>query len=47
MEIFRCRPRNVFAAFALIAVLKITLVAIYGPISVPDTSGYVTFARAI
>jgi hypothetical protein len=47
LEIFCSRPRNVFATFALIAVLKITLVAIYGPISVPDTSGYVTFARAI
>jgi hypothetical protein len=46
-EIPCSRPRIVIGAFALIAVLKVALVAIYGPISVPDTSGYVTLARAI
>jgi hypothetical protein len=37
----------VFGSFALIAILKVLLLAIYGPIFVPDTSGYIAVAKAM
>jgi hypothetical protein len=34
-----------FGTFTLVAILKVSLVAIYGPIFVPDTSGYIAVAK--
>src|SRR4051812_42277654 len=37
----------VWIAFAAIAVLKIVLLAVYGPIFTPDSGGYVGYAQAM
>jgi hypothetical protein len=39
------RRPAVFGSFVLIAILKVSLLWIYGPIFVPDTSGYVAVAN--
>jgi hypothetical protein len=39
------RPQIVLGSFAVIAILKVSLLAIYGPIFAPDTSGYVAVAK--
>jgi hypothetical protein len=41
------RRAIVFGSFTLVAILKVSLVAIYGPIFVPDTSGYTAVANEI
>ena len=47
LDITLSRRRIVFGSFVLIAILKVSLLVIYGPIFVPDTSGYVTVADAM
>jgi hypothetical protein len=45
VDIAVSRRQIVFGIFALIAILKVLLVAVYGPIFVPDTSGYIAVAN--
>jgi hypothetical protein len=45
LDVTLSRRGIVFGSFTLIAILKVSLVAIYGPIFVPDTSGYIAVAH--
>jgi len=45
LDVALSRRAILFGTFTLIAIFKVSLVAIYGPIFVPDTSGYIAVAN--